>query len=555
MRSWRGKEAILEILTEFGVRFVFGNPGTTEIPFLDMFARRKDLQYILCLHEAVAVGMAHGFAAASERPAFVNLHATPGVANAMGNLYNAFRAGVPMVVTAGQLDRRIQIFEPPLWSDLTSLVRPFVKWSWEPRTAEELPLVLARALKVAVDVPQGPVFISLPMNLLDETFTAELQIPSRSRGPTHPDPAAVDQAAQVLAQAERPVIIAGDGVAKSHAVPAMIRLSEAIAAEVYAERMPHRISFPTGHPLYQGPIGFHASEIQSNLAGADVILLVGTNRIIPVVHHGGPLIPFGSRVIQVDEDAWEAGKNTPGAILITADVNASLEMLAEKVVEKVAPRRDLINRWRSALEQRANARHSLVEQEVAETWNREPISLPRLIREMRRALPENGIVVDESSTSSLALHRYFEFPHEDTYFGIKGGSLGYGLPAALGVKLARPERPVVAFIGDGAALYVPQALWTAAHYNIAITVIVCNNRSYRILKEGFRSYGGAVAKTNAFVGCDLVDPTVDFVKLAGAFGVKALHVRNPEDLRPSLEEAIYANYPILLDVWIEQDGR
>lgn len=510
MKSWRGKEAIFEILVEFGVRFVFGNPGTTEIPLLDMFAERDDLQYILCLHEAVAVGMAHGFAAASGQPAFVNLHAAPGVANAMGNLYNAFRAGVPMVVTAGQLDQRIHVFEPPLWADVASLARPFVKWSWEVRTAEELPLVLARALKVTMDAPQGPVFISLPMNLLDEALTAGLQVPRRSRVPTHPDPATVEQAAEILVQAERPVIIAGDGVAKAHAVPAMIRLSEAIAAKVYAERMPHRIAFPTSHPLYQGPIGFQESEIQSRLAEADVILLAGTNRIIPVVYRGGPLVPPGSRVIQVDEDAWEAGKNMPGAISITADVGASLEMLTDKVLQKVAPRRESVTRRRSALEQQASERRSVVEQEVARTWDQVPISLPRLVRELRQALPDDGIVVDESSTSSLALHRYFEFPHEDAYFGIKGGSLGYGLPAALGVKLARPERPVVAFIGDGATLYAPQALWTAAHYNIPVTVIVCNNGGYRILKEGFRSYGGAAARTAAFVGCDLTDPPLDW---------------------------------------------
>ncbi|MDR5694516.1 MAG: thiamine pyrophosphate-binding protein [Armatimonadota bacterium] len=553
LKKWKGKEAIVEILAKFGVRYVFGNPGTTEIPFLDALAERDDLQYILCLHDAIAVGMAHGFAAASERPALANLHAAPGVANAMGSIYNAFRAGVPLVITAGQSDQKLQALEPPLWADIATLVRPFVKWSWEARTAQELPLVMARALKVATDTPQGPVFLSLPMNLLDEEIAGEIPIPRISLAYASPGPGSLDEAAQVLAQAERPLIVAGDGVAKAHAVRSLVRLAETIAAKVYAERMPHRIAFPTGHPLYFGPIGFQEMEIQANLADADVILLAGTNRIIPVVYQGSPLIPPGAKVIQVDADPWEAGKNVPGGIVIVANVRATLEILTHKVEQKLAGKKELIMHRRSALETMAIHRKKALEEEVEQAWDNVPISISRLVRELRHALPGDAIIVDESSTSSLGLHRYFEFPHENTYFGIKGGSLGYGLPAALGIKLARPQQPVVAFIGDGAALYLPQALWTAAHYGIAVIILICNNFGYRILREGFRNYNGAASRNDKFIGCTILEPMVDFIHLAQAFGVKARTITNPEDLKISLAEAVHAHHPFLLNVLIEHD--
>jgi len=249
-----GKRAFLDLLRQEGVKVMFGNPGTTELPLMDAFAVETDIRYILGLQEAALMAMADGYAQASGELAVLNLHVAPGLGNAMGMLYDAMKANSPVLVTAGQQDLEYIVAEPVLTADLATLARPFVKWSAEVHRAEDLPIYVHRAVKTALAPPTGPVFLSLPGDILKNDAEINMLEPTRIATRIRGDADAVAAAAEMLAKAERPVIIAGDAVTQSCAHKELVALAEMIAAPVYAEFIPNTASFPASHPLYRGTI-------------------------------------------------------------------------------------------------------------------------------------------------------------------------------------------------------------------------------------------------------------------------------------------------------------
>ena len=556
MAEMTGAQAMYEMMARNGVRYVFGNPGTTELPLMDQFAARDEISYILALHEDSALGIAAGFAEATGRAAVVNLHTNPGLAHALGNLYNAYRAGTPLVVTAGQQDTRSMIDEPLLYADMLELARQHTKWAWEVCHASEIPAALQRAFRLAETAPTGPVFVSLPVNVMEERAEMEMrtgvQIGARVRG----DRAKIEEAARLLVAARNPAIISGDGVARSGAIGEVVKLAEAVGARVHAEPLNSLLTFPTNHALYAGPLFPNAAQTAALLDGVDVILIIGVNNLAPLVYTGARMILETARLIQINADARELGKNFAAEVAILADPRSAVEELIEILAhemsgaasEAIARRREMV------MAHISQSRAKFVEQASAAPAD-ELMSPGFVAREMRRRAASDAVLVDESVTSTAFVRTIFDLSEPNSYFYAKGGSLGLGLPAAVGVKLAMPDRQVFCAVGDGSALYSIQALWTAARYKLAVVFVIFNNASYMILKGGLVAMRGASAERGKFVGMDITEPEIDFVSLAESMGVAARRVSHHAEVGAALDWALNENGPTLLDVAIARDVR
>jgi benzoylformate decarboxylase len=560
MLTMTGAQAFYEMLVRENVEYIFGNPGTSELPLMDVFAERNEIEYILALHEDSALGIAAGYAEASGKPAVVNLHTNPGLAHGLGNLYNAYRAGTPMIITAGQQDTRSLIGEPLLQADMIELARQHTKWAWEVKAASEIPFALSRAFTLATTAPTGPVFLSLPVNLMEES--AEMEFPSvtrigqRLRG----DRAQIEAAAKLLAEAQQPVIIAGDGCARSGGVSELVKLAEMLGAKVHPEVLHSLLDFPTGHRLFAGPLSPAAQQAQAQLSGADVILTVGVYTLAPLVYTGARMIPESARLIQIDANERELGKNYHAEIAILADPRTAIEELLEALppmltgatAEKIWRRSKIIG------DMIADGRVKFAEKALTPSKDG-VISPAQLAQEMRLAAADDAIIVDEAVTSTAFVRTLFPLNEPDSYFFAKGGSLGYGLPLAVGVKLARKDRQVICTIGDGSVLYSPQALWTAAHYKLGVVFVVFNNTSYLILKGGLLAMKGKSVERGIFTGMDITEPEIDFVKLAESMGVAAWRVVDPNELPSALDwalsESANQSKPCLLDVRVSSELR
>lgn len=556
MPEMTGAEAMFEFMVREGVRYVFGNPGTTELPLMDLFAARDEIKYILALHEDSALGIAAGYGEATGKPAVVNLHTNPGLAHALGNLYNVYRAGTPLIVTAGQQDTRSMIDEPLLYADMLELARQHTKWCWEVHHASEIPAAMARAFKIAQTPPTGPVFLSLPVNVMEERAEIELppvtRIGSRVRG----DLAKIKEAAAVLASAKNPAIISGDGCARSGALGDLAKLAEMIAARVHAEPLNSLLVFPTGHPLYAGPLYPNAKQTSGLLEGVDVILAIGVNNIAPLVYTGTQMIPQGVRMIQIDAGERELGKTYPAEVAILADPRSAIQELIEALVPfSTGAAAEMIDRRREMITAHIAGVRAKFAENASVASADGPMSPAYVAREMRLAAAPDAVLVDESVTSTAFVRTLFTLSEPGTFFYAKGGSLGLGLPEAVGVKLAMPDRQVICAVGDGTALYTIQGLWTAARYGLGVTFVVFNNASYMILKGGLVALKGASAERGVFTGMDITEPEIDFVKLAESMGLAARRVSKAAELRPALDWALNEAGPTLLDVAIVRDVR
>jgi benzoylformate decarboxylase len=542
------KAAMFEMLRARPVRYVFGNPGTTELSFMEMFADYPDIGYVLALQDAIPVGMGYGYAQATGEPAFVNLHITPGLANGLGNIFNAFRAKVPLVVTAGQVDSRMILQEPSLWSDLARLAAPYTKWSYEMRAPEDVPAALARAFKTAAAPPAGPVFLGLPMDCLDGEVPGP--VPWFELAPdTQPAPAVLDRITAALAGARDPVLVVGGGAATARAREALVRIAEATGARVYAERLPTRSAFPTDHAQYLGMVGLALPQIQTELGAADVVLLAGARKFAGLLYTPPVNLAARTTVMHIDPDPWELGKNIVPTIGAVGDVGATLAEVAGRLGDRLSdPQR------RAAAMRKAAVASERAKRE--ETWRRaaalpkpgERMTAAAAYRILGEAMDDRTTIVDEAVTAARIVDRYLPLRTEQSYLGLAAGSLGLGLPAALGAQLAWPDRRVVCTIGDGSLMYTVQALWTAARYRIPVTVFVVDNRSYEVLKSGMAAYKGRPVPPERLIGMDLDAPPIDIPAVARGFGVQAEVVSEPDELRNALAQR--PTEPQLIDVLV-----
>jgi benzoylformate decarboxylase len=554
MRTMAGRQAFLEILRVAGVEYLIGNPGTTELPLMDILVDYPDLNYILTLQEGVAMAAADGYAMASGKLGVVNLHVAPGLGNAMGMLYDATKTAAPLLVTAGQQDGRYALTEPLLWGDLVRMVESMTKWAYQIERVEDLPRALRRAIKIATTPPTGPVFLGLPMDIMmaeaELDVVAPPQIGSRIRG----DLEAMQQAATLLAQAQQPLIIAGDEVAKSDALAELVAVAEALGAPVCTETVPNTTCFPSDHPLYQGALPRTQRGVRSRLEQADVAFVVGGDMFTMSLYTELEPLPPELRVICLNIDPWEMGKNYPVDVAILGDPKATLtEFLPLLQAQLSAASKQIAQQRLEALRQAKAESLQRLKERVAEEAPKRPMSPLVMNHTLAASVPADIRVVDESITSGVGLSAFLPRRQARDYFGLKGGGIGWGLPATLGVALATPNQPVLGLIGDGSAMYSIQGLWTAAHYGLRCIFVICNNGQYLILKRRLHAYGGPAAKEQTYIGIDLVRPAIQFVPLAQALGVHAERAEHPDELQHVLQEALQRPGPTLIDVPLGAD--
>lgn len=547
-----GKQVFLELLKQEGVEILIGNPGTTELPLMDGLARAPCIRYVLALQEAVAVAMADGYAQASGKLVAVNVHISPGLGNAMGMLYNAWKAGSPLLLTAGQHDQSFAAAEPLLWSDLPSVARPYVKWSTEIHRLEDLPRIVHRAAKVALTHPTGPVFLSLPADVLNAERDLELGYPTRVDLRIRGSREAVECAADLLAQAGRPVLVVGDAVAQSGAVAELVGVAELLGIPVYSEGMTSRCSFPFTHPLYRGALPRVGAALRAILQDHDLLFSVGGDLFHLSLPSDVEPVPHGLPIVHLDVDPWEIGKNYPVRVAIFGDPKATLPDLAEALRRRFGggAHPEAAERLAPMARRRQQTIKDLRRQALADS-GRQPIAPLTLINAVAENIPADAVVIDESISSGGGLRELLRCQDPQSFFGLRGGGIGWGVPAALGVKLALPHRAVVALVGDGSAMYTSQALWTAARESLGVAIVILNNRSYRVLKQRIQLLKGFSVQDDVYVGMDLDKPLIDFVGLARAHGVPGERVEKAADIQGAMGRALAAGGPYLLEVQLD----
>lgn len=551
-----GRYAILEQLLADDIHHIFGNPGTVEQGFLDALGSYPDLQYILTLQETIAVAIGDGYARARHRPAIVQLHSGVGLGNGVGMMYQAKRGGTPLVVIAGESGVRYDAFDAQMAADLVSIARPVTKWATRVVDPSSVLRVLRRAIKIAGTAPTGPVFVALPADVLDAPNVEAIVRSSIPATRVVPDAGLIGEAATMLAAAERPVIIMGDGVAMSGAQAELTRVAETLGADVWGANS-SEVNIDETHPLFRGNLGHmfgHHSE--PLIAPADVVLIVGTYVFPEVFPALSSVFAPGSRVVHIDLDAYEIGKNFPVDLGLVSDPKLTLAALDVVLGQQRTPAAQ------EAAQARIDARRS--ERERAAVAMRDadhearksvPLHASEFMEALAARLPDDAIIFDEALTFSPEVTQYMPPRRPGSFFQTRGGSLGVGIPGAIGVKLAHPDRMVVGFTGDGGSMYTIQALWTAAHHRIGAKFVILNNGAYQLLRLNIQQYWKDTGQPeNPFPeSFGLGDPDIQFHQLAKAMGVDSVRVTDRSQIGLALDAAFADDRPFLIDLVVRND--
>ena len=543
-----GRTAFVQLLASEGVEVMFGNPGTTELAIMQALGEQSAIRYVLGLQESIVVGMADGYARASGRLAACNVHVAPGLGNAMGALYNAKFYGSPVLLTAGQQEQGFGLTEPLLYDPLVPIAQPCVKWAVEVNRVEDLARIVRRAAKVALTPPTGPVFISLPGDILDAQAPLALGQPTRVDAGTRPSDSALAALADALLGAQAPVIIAGHEIGTADAFEEAAELAHVLGAPVYQQSVPSAVHFFTDHPAYMGPITRSQSRVRATLEAHDLVLLLGADQFRMSVFSAVEPVPPHLRIVQIGERAWELGKNYPAEMALNANVRETLRALLPVLRARRDPSAQSRAETRLAALAHTNWSAARVRAvaEAHKVMAQSPLDPRAMVLALTESLAADAVLVEEGLTTSATLLDVLPLRERRAYFGLASGGIGFAMAGAIGISLALPNRPVVALIGDGSALYSIQALWTAANLRVPVTFVIANNRSYRILKDRMQSLRGAALYT----GMNLDDPAFDFVALAQSMGVPAQRITHASDLQEALRAAQASGRPHLLDVQV-----
>ncbi|MEJ8849974.1 benzoylformate decarboxylase [Variovorax rhizosphaerae] len=517
------RDAVYDLMRRFGMTSVFANPGSTELPMFRGFP--SDFRYVLGLQEAVVVGMADGYAQATRNASFVNLHSAAGVGNAMGNIFTAHKNRTPMVITAGQQARSILPFDPFLASPhATELPKPYVKWSVQPARAQDVPLAIARAYYVSMMPPCGPVLVSVPVDDWDQPAesVAERVVGTRLGA----DPVVLDQIGAALDASHRPAFVVGAAVDRDGAWDAVVALAEMHNARVWAAPLAGRCSFPEDHRLFAGFLPAAREKIVGLLQGHDVVFAIGAPAFTYHVEGAGPHVPPGAVLCQVIDDpdtaAW-----TPAGMAAVCSVGLAIK--------------DLLAR--SAPPARPTPPPRVARPKVEPSG---PLSAAYVLQTLAEVRDAADIVVEEAPSARSAMQEHLPITRSEGFFTMDSGGLGYGMPAAVGVALAKPGTRVIALIGDGSSMYSIQALWSAAQLRLPITFVILNNRRYAALQEFAPVFGFGAA--DVVQGTEL--PDIDFVGLARSLGCEAVRVATSAALHDTLREALGNSRPTVLEIEI-----
>lgn len=551
MPMMTGKRALMEMLRAEGVGYIFGNPGTSESPIMDALEGFPDLKYMLTTQEGVAMGMADAYARATGKPSFVNLHIETGLANGISLLTNAYEGGTPLVLTSGNKDVR-KLAEGR--TNLVEMVKQFTKWSAEVTHPEQVPSAMRRAFNEAKTPPTGPTYLAFSANALDDEAEVDIAPSARGYSRTGPDMRALEDATEILAQASSPIMVVGHRVAQSQAAAEAVRVAELVGAKVYATTYPQMI-FPTGHPQFMGIINPVLPASRELLSLGDVVLAVGTEVFSGFFYFSGHSLESNTRLVHIDQASQEVGKSEPTDVGIVADPKVALGELADALESGMSGSAKEAAKGRavSVAEEKASQKAAW-NNRLKKLWDKRPMSAERMMAEIAGALPPDTIIANDSVTSNAAVHGAMEFNEPGSTYGITGGALGWGMGGAMGVKLAHPEHPVVAVVGDGSAMMTVQALWTAANENIPVVYVICNNRSYRVLKLNMDLYKTQIIKEESprskYLGMDFPIP-LNIAGIAEAIGVHGRKIEDPAELAPALRHALELGKPAVLDVVID----
>ncbi len=544
-----GRSAFLALLKDEGITHLFGNPGTTELPVMHALKDHPELTYVMAMQESLVVAIADGYSRASGRLVACNVHVAPGLGNAMGSLYNAQFTGTPMILTAGQQEQGHGLMEPLLYGPLVRMAEPLVKWAVEVTRLEDLPRIVRRAAKIATTPPTGPVFISLPGDILNSEAGIELGRATRVDTRVKPSDEALQALAQRLLKAERPVIIAGDEIVKSDALQEAAQFAATLGCPAYQQSAPYGAHFLSESPCFIGALSRSQTQVRELLTPYDLMIVLGADPLRMSVYSETDALPEGMPIVQIGLVDWDLAKNYAAEIAIKADVKETLRVLIPAL--KAAGGTALDTRAKKGIaalgSKNWSARRVKLVEEISKKRESTPIDPDWLALQVVEAMPANAILVDEGLTSSRQVTALR--PHRDRYgyHALASGGIGWGLPASVGVSLANPDRPVVCYTGDGSAMYSIQALWTAAHHKLNLTVVVVNNGGYRIIKQRLLAFHG----DDHFVGMDFVDPPVDFTGLAKSLGLEAMRITDPKELTSSLKSAFSRPGAKLIEVVVD----
>lgn len=547
-----GRFAIIEQLLADGIRNMFGNPGTVEEGFLDALKDYyPEFQYIFALQETIAIAAADGYARVTKKPTIVQVHSGVGLGNSIGMIYQAMRGHAPLVVIAGEAGIKYDAMDAQMAADLVSMAKPVTKWATRVVDPSSLLRVLRRAIKIAATPPMGPTFVCLPLDVLDAPNDEEVVPTSIPVTRVAPDSEQLAKAAAWLAAATQPLIIVGDGVAASDAQAELTRIAEMIGAQVWgADSSEPNIS--ATHPLFGGLLGHMFGEQSRRITTqADMILIVGTYVFPEVFPALSDVFAPGAKVIHLDLDTYEIAKNFPVDLGLLADPKTTLAELATLLDLTMT------SGQKEAASQRVTQLSEAKKQEVAALLEADravrgsvPLHMSRFAEELALQLPSDAIIFDEALTNSPELCRYLPPTKVGQYFQTRGGSLGVGIPGAIGLKLAHPEKTVIGFTGDGGSMYTIQALWTAAHHNINAKFVICNNQGYQILKLNILQYWRErqIPEHDYPSSFDICNPDIRFAELARALGVEAVRVDKPDQIGPTIQKALAHDGPFLIDL-------
>jgi len=543
-----GRSAFLSLLKDDGVTHLFGNPGTTELPIMHALKDHPDMTYVMALQESLVVAMADGYSRATGELVACNVHVAPGLGNAMGSLFNCKFTGTPLIITAGQQEIGHGLTEPLLYDSLVPIAQPLVKWAVEVNRLEDLPRIIRRAAKIATTPPTGPVFISLPGDILNNEAGIELGQPTRINTRTRPADDVIAALAERILKAENPMIICGDEIVKSGALDEAAEFAAVLGAPAFQQTIPFGAHFLSEHPCFLGTLSRNQGQVRKVLDPYDLMIVLGADVLRMSVWSEAEPMPPHLPILQIGLVDWEIGKNYPTELAVGADVRETLvaltpalrelggATLAETAKSRMASFAD--DNWTA---KRARLIEKLDDSKAETT----PLDPDWMIWQLTEALPEDAIVVNEGVTSTAVLNNLLPYRDRYGFHGNGAGGIGWGIAAAVGVQLAHPDRPVCAIIGDGSAMYSIQSLWTAANQKMPVNFVICDNGGYRIIKQRLLSFHG----NDQFVGMDFKDPPIDFVGLAQSMGVSAVRVTEPAELRPALDAA-FANKsgPNLIDL-------
>ncbi|MEU8693795.1 thiamine pyrophosphate-binding protein [Streptomyces sp. NPDC048665] len=545
MAGRSGNVKLIEQFMADGLDVMFGNPGTVEQGFLDAAEQTPGFRYVLALQETVAAGIADGYARATGGPALLQLHTGVGLGNAVGMIYQSMRGHTPLVAIAGDAGVRYDAMDAQMASDLVAMARPVTKYATRVTDPRSVLRVMRRAVKIAMTPPRGPVFVALPMDVLDELNDEPVLASTLPVTVSTPPAETVTRAAELLASGRRPLILVGDGVGLAGAQSELVRVAEQLGADVWSVDS-SEVNMPASHPLSRGQLGHMFGERSAEaVADADSVLIVGTY-VFPEVF---PRLttPFrpDARIVHVDLDAYEIAKNHPVDLGIVADPRPTLAALAAELDKLLGP-----------AQRQASAGRLAAGREERQRRIRERVTgdstLERFLWELARRSGDDLVVFDEALTSSPAVVKHLPPNRPGDYFLTRGGSLGVGIPGAVGAKLARPDRTVVGFTGDGGAMYTYQALWTAARHDIAAKFVVCNNRKYRLLDDNIAQYWKErdIPLHDFPSSFDLSRPDIRFADLARALGVDGIRVEKPGEAADAVERMLAATGPFLVDLQV-----